>query len=217
MVSPALDGQVTVVMGELFLRFGADEAFLEGPGANPGERQIDPEPDAIREFTRSDGRGRYRPLSGARTLPRNWHARFATLDALTAAVDAIYPLAFEHIAAHDEGRLRVVPLEDVLARQSGRYASASETSERGRAIASAALCSRCARAPVWRGAGVEEGAIPCPEPCSVLVSLCREVAFWERDRPERREADPSCVYAAFEQPGNEIREHCLALLENSDG
>ncbi len=209
--------EVVVAMGELVLRFGADAATAEGPGPAPEARAIGADPDVLREFTRSEATGRYRPLSGARTLPANWHARFETLEALTAGVEAIYPLAFEHIAAYDEGRLAVVSLGDVLARQSGRYASASEVSEAGRALASSVICRGCVRAPVWRGAPVNEGDIPCPEPCSVLVSLCREVAAWERDGPVGHQPDASVDYADFEQPGNEIRELCLAMLEQTHG
>jgi DR2241 stabilising domain/4Fe-4S iron-sulfur cluster binding domain len=217
MVTAPIEQDVTAVLGELLLRFGSDEAIVEGPGPDPGARQVEADPDAIREFVRFDGDGRYRPLSGARSLPRNWHARFTDLTGLSAAVEAIYPLAFEHIAAYEEGRLVTVSLEEVLTRQSGRYASSASLGERGRGIAATALCRGCVRAPVWAGAPVAEGEIPCPEPCSVLVSLCREVAAWEAERPQRRRVDPAVGFAEFEHPGNEIREQCLALLEQHDG
>jgi hypothetical protein len=111
-----------------------------------------------------------------------------------------------------EGRLAVVPLDTVLGRQSGRYEVAARLSERGRAIASEVLCGECVKAPCWRGSVPAAGEIPCPEPCSVLVALCREAALWEKDLPAPSQSDQSVGFAQFEQPGNEIRERVVAAL-----
>jgi hypothetical protein len=68
--------------------------------------------------------------------------------------------------------------------------------------------------PVWRDDQAApplpgETTIPCPEPCSVLVSLCREAALWQRDPPPSSPIDPGVPFAAFEQPGNDVREAYL--------
>jgi hypothetical protein len=112
----------------------------------------------------------------------------------------------------------VAGLDEALARQSGRYAAARELSAAGREAATRALCKRCVKAPVWHGATASPDTIPCPEPCSVLVSLCREAALWERATPEATGVDPSVAFADFEQPGNEVRESYLAMRrEEKDG
>ena len=208
------DALVTI-FGELTLFIGFDEIVMTGPGRNSGARRIDP--DTLREWSRTDALGRYRPLSGARSLRPGWHVRLPTLDALPVALEAIYPLAETHAAAWQSGMLAASSLDEVLARQTGRYEVATELSQRGRAVAARVLCGRCVRVPVWddepvQASSPEETMIPCPEPCSVLVSLCREAALWERGLPVAAPVDPTAPFAAFDRPGNEVREHYLAVL-----
>src|SRR6185437_2660421 len=99
---------------------------------------------------------------------------------------------------------------------AGRYSVAASLDAHGRRLASEVLCSQCVRVPVWRGVqtdAAERGGvarIPCPEPCSVLVSLCREAALWQQSPPVRSEPDRTVAFAAFETPGNEMREAYLA-------
>ncbi len=72
------------------------------------------------------------------------------------------------------------------------------------------------RARLGRGRAQADGEIPCPEPCSVLVSLCREAALWQREPPSPAQADPNVAFAAFDAPGNEIREAYLAARYGND-
>ena len=208
------DALVTI-FGELTIYLGLDEIVVAGPGRNPGAMQL--EPANLREWARTDALGRYRPLSGAGSLRADWHVRLETLTGLSEALDAIYPLAEAHAAAWETGTLAISDLDSVLRRQTGRYAIAANLGERNRRIAAQVLCGRCVRVPVWDDGPVppaspEETMIPCPEPCSVLVSLCREAALWERDLPQAAPVNPAVPFAAFDQPGNEIREHYLAVL-----
>jgi hypothetical protein len=208
-----VSGTVVAELGQLTIRFEADAAVLQGPPGHGEPVDLPADAEAVRAFTRFDAAGRYRPLPGARSLRGGWSARFATLDELDRAIGAVYPLAQAHMAAWEEGRLRIAGLDDVLGRQTGRYASAAGLTERGRSAASAVLCGACVKAPAWAGTLPAPGQIPCPEPCSVLVSLCREAAAWEREAPARAAPDCSVPFAAFEEPGNEVREACLAMLE----
>ncbi|HEX6031871.1 MAG TPA: DR2241 family protein, partial [Tepidiformaceae bacterium] len=170
------------------------------------------------EAGRYDQHGRYRPLSGAPTLPPRLTAAAADDQELTNAIETIYPLALHHRALARNGELRVVAVEDVLQRQSGRYAVARSLGDPGRSVAAQTLCdAHCLRTPVWQPPGCDAphdaiGAnIPCPEPCSVFVSLCREAALWEKERPDPAPVDDTVPFAAFDVPGNEIREKYLAL------
>ncbi|MGE5595417.1 MAG: DR2241 family protein [Hyphomicrobiales bacterium] len=201
--------------GELLVHITDDAVQVYGPRTVPGSgRPVGPSPPAIRDWCRTDDRGRYRPLPSARSLPSNWESSFPTLDAFSAALGEVYPLAEEHIAAYTDGSLRVVGLDDVLERQSGRYRVAAELDERGRSAAADVLCARCVKVPVWRtgrppGPPPGDNPIPCPEPCSVMVSLCREAALWQQEPPEPTAIDPDVAFAAFEEPGNEVREAYL--------
>ncbi|GIW13666.1 MAG: hypothetical protein KatS3mg062_1105 [Tepidiforma sp.] len=198
-------------LGEL--RIEADR--LCGPG-EPREA-LPPDPETIRRRVRLDDAGRYRPLSGARGLPSGWWVPLR--DGLTpgAAIEAVYPLATVHLQQQREGTLRIVPLDEVLDRQSGRYEETRLLSQRGRRILRELLCGRCVRTPAWDdsssgSAALPAAAIPCPEACSVFVALAREAVAWEREGAEPSPPDPSVPFAAFEEPGNEIREAVIAAL-----
>lgn len=164
----------------------------------------------VREKVRFDRTGQYRPLSGARGLPTGWHAVLSDGLTMDDAIEAVYPLATIHRAQFEDGSLRVVGLDDVLSRQSGRYEGAAQLSSAGRALVRDVLCNDvCVRVPVWAGLSAATGEIPCPEPCSALVALAREASLWEQDPPELTTPDPTVEFAEFEVPGNVVRETYL--------
>ena len=197
-------------LGEVAVAFREGRVELSGPCSGPDAVELEPTVEALREYVRLDDDGRYRPLSGARTMPGGW--RVSLPGNLTeAAIEAVYPQALLHQEQAAQGTLRVVPFEEVVARQRGRYRIARELDDEGRERARDVLCGRCVRTPVWAGATTPEGAIPCPEPCSVMVALCREAALWQGDPPEPAEPDASVAFADFPTPGNATREAYLAL------
>jgi hypothetical protein len=218
-------GELIIVRGG-----GADaETVILGPGANPWLREVPGDPAALFALRRTDDAGAYRPLTGARSLARNWHIRIADLVALREAVEAIYPLAPRHRRQWREGRLRIVRQEAVFVRQAGRYQVAATLSEGGREAARVVLCGDCVRTPFWcletipppdGAGGVPRTAIPCPEPCSVFLALCRELALAERGEPAppcATSTDSAIPFAAFEEAHNPIRLACLARMEVPGG
>lgn len=208
-IEAAIAARRDFMLGEIEVRFDGAGAVVSGPrGDEAGVADV--APDALREWVRQDHRGRYRPLPGARTMRRGWQVRCRDDGELLAALDAIYPLARQHIEQHERGELRVVPLDEVLGRQTGRYAVAAQLGPQGREAAARVLCGLCVKTPVWRSGSVTEWAIPCPEPCSVLVALCREAALWEKAPPDSAPMDGSLPFARFELPGNQVRESYLA-------
>jgi hypothetical protein len=78
------------------------------------------------------------------------------------------------------------------------------------------VCGECVRRPVWDGATCGPDEIPCPEPCSVLVAFCREAVLWQQERPAPTEPDPTIPWAAFEEPGNELRERYLQEMDHHE-
>ncbi len=195
-------------LGELTIVHEGGRTVVRGPGL-PRET-LPADEDVLRRHTRTDASGRYRPLSGARRLPAGWEVEAGPSLPLDLAIETVYPLALTHMRQYAAGRLRVVSLEEVLTRQTGRYAGALRLPEEGRALATDLLCGRCVRVPVWAGQACAAEEIPCPEPCSVLVALCREAALWEDEPPEPAAPDPTVTFAGFETPGNELREAYLA-------
>jgi hypothetical protein len=196
-------------IGELRVTEDPGGTVLHGPRRRGAEVEIEPDEVAVRDYARSDQHGRYRPLSGGRSLRRGWRVACGPGFAVEDAIEAVYPLALAHQRLFDAGTLELVPLEAVLRRQGGRYEVAGGLSAEAGFVASDVLCSRCVRTPAWRGDAVAPGDIPCPEPCSVLVSLCREAALWEKSPPAPAEADAVVAFAAFHEPGNEVREEYL--------
>ena len=165
---------MTRTIGQLLIE---DDA-IGVPGT--AKRTITGTPEAVFAHVRLGDDGRYRPLSGAATLPTGWSAPLGPAFDADIAIETVYPLALTHQRQFAAGTLRVVPLEDVLARQSGR-----------------------------NGAACAPGDIPCPEACSVLVAFCREAASWQASPPPPEPPDPRIPWAAFEEPGNELRERYL--------
>lgn len=199
-------------LGEVTVSFDGPKAIVMGPRADRASVELPPNPDAVRAFVREDAAGRYRPLSGARTMRGGWRVTCTSPGQLEEVLDAIYPLALRHQLMHARGELDTVDLETVLERQTGRYRVAASLDEGGRAVARRVLCSGCVRVPIWAGERAEGDTIPCPEPCSVLVALCREAALWEDEPPGRAPVGRDIAFAAFEEPGNEIREAYLAAM-----
>jgi sirohydrochlorin cobaltochelatase len=198
--------------GEAYVLLTHDLRYMRvwGPQTEDEPYRFDATPDELREWVRIDERGRYRPLPGARTMRKGWEATIATLGQDHQAVyDAVYPLAMSQRAQGSEG-LRVVSLDEVLLRQTGYNKIAAELDARGRRVAANVLCGQCVKAPLWNGAAWPQGPqIVCPEPRSVMVSLCREAATWQPDPPGPSAVDPDLPFAGFDRPGNEIREAYL--------
>lgn len=194
-------------LGEVTVMFEAGLAVIAGPVTVPGQPvQAVDGPEALHRFLRVADDGSYRPMAGARGMRGNWSVRVPIAD-LRASLDAIYPLATDHIRMEAEGTLRVVSLSEVLDRQSGRYTAAAKATPVQRDAVATALCSECVRVPVWAGWARASDDIPCPEACSFFVALCREIVL-DPDASTRTvapgEPDVSAGFADFEHPANRL-------------
>ncbi len=197
-------------LGELCLVVRDKCIRVTGPGDS--SQSAPSEPEAFRRYIRFDQRGRYRALSGAIGLRRDWFVDCASMVEAADLIEIVYPLALRHCAQQREGRLRVVDAGTVLNRQTSRYAEAGALGREDCDQAVEALCDLCVRQPCW--AGVEGEGIPCPEPCSVFVALAQGVAEWgEADRTAPM--DPDAGFADFDLPGNEVRCRFLFPRPNS--
>ena len=195
--------------GQLRIEFEGGTPVVHGPGGSGDERPIEAREDVLREWVREDASGRYRPLPSAKTMRPGWCVRCVDGFSLSDALEVIYPLAERHRRQLADGTLRLVSLQEVFDRQSGRYRTAGKLPTAGREVAQRVLCAACVKVPAWHGETGDAQDIPCPEPCSLMLSLCREAAIWEDDPPAPAPIGTAVPWAAFDEPGNEIRETYL--------
>jgi hypothetical protein len=197
--------------------------------------EVHEDPRSAREIAKLTERGEYRPLKSSPNLRRGWEIAVADAKELAVAMNYVYPAGIVHWHLYREGRLEVTNFRENAARQSGIYKRIQRLSDEGVQDAARACCEDavCFKRTLWdvdeqtplemhRG----DGEIPCPEPCSVLVSFARRVRLFEREErdldaaglsPSEREDMAALVEAAaagrvefareaeFEKPLNERR------------
>lgn len=164
------------------------------------------DPFAAREIAQTREEGEHRPLKTAPDLRRGW--RFEALDerGLWTVMDYLYPACVGHWHAAREGTLRVTHWSETGGRQSGIYSPVRLLEEPALRRTVRACCADevCLRQVAW---GIDparpeplpsEGAdppptntvrarVPCPEACSIFISLARTVLKVERE-PHREVA-----------------------------
>ncbi len=189
-----------------------------------------------REISKTTEGGEYRPLKSSPNLRRGWDLRVSGAVDLVVAMNYLYPAGVVHWHLYREGRLEVTSYRENAARQSGIYKRVQRLSDEGVRDTARACCEDavCLKKTLWDvdgdtplGMDRGEGEIPCPEPCSVFVSLARRVRLFEREKkrdldaiglsPSEKEDLAALVEAAatgrvdfareaeFEKPLNERR------------
>jgi hypothetical protein len=192
-----LDSGVDREWGELLLTVALEDGrrqysirHVDDAGADADGLDEHRSPGEAREIARFDGRGRYRPLKTAPTLKRGW--RFAGLDAaaLLETVGYLYPATVENWYRERAGDLDVTHWRETVERQTGIY-SVVQTWDRGEGHdhvewVAETCCddSQCLKRRRWAydedtelAVDGGDGAFPCREPCSLVISAARE---WTR-------------------------------------
>ena len=172
----------------------------EDADREPEALEVHTDPRDAREIVTFDDRGRYRPLKTAPTLPTGW--AFVDLDgrALAETVGFVYPATVANWYRERRGELDVSHWRETMARQTGIY-GVVETWDRGEGhehvnwVAEACCVdSQCLKRREW--AYDEEtplevdggdGAFPCREPCSLVVSAARTWTTLEGEEPRTYE------------------------------
>ncbi len=235
------------VFGQVLIRrlAGGDYSLRHRDDAGAVDLDLHEEPREAREIAKLTEKGEYRPLKSSSNLRRGWELRVKSARDLAVAVNYLYPAAQVHWHLYREGKLDVTSYRENAARQSGIYKRIQRLSDEGVQNAARACCEDtvCLKKTLW---DVDEetplamdrgnGEIPCPEPCSVFVSLARRVRLFEREdkrdldeiglSPSEKEDLAALVEAAsagsveyareaeFEEPLNErrLRYRRLTLL-----
>lgn len=152
--------------------------------------------DELRQVSRTGADGEYRPLPTAAGLPRGWCHEVPNALAAAAALDDLYPATIALWHASDHGTLETVNWRAVQRRQTGMMGLLKRLDDADAQRAIGLCCSdhHCLRQVRWEfddgvpAAADGFGPVPCPEPCSLLLSFCRQVIGWRRD--EEVEASP---------------------------
>jgi hypothetical protein len=186
------------------------------------------DPLDARDIATTDPAGRYRPLKTAPSLRVGW--RFADLGprALVEAVEAFYPATVPNWHREREGELDVTHWEEAIGRQTGMY-GVVKTWNRGEGYehvnwVADACCddSQCLKRREWQydsetALDVDggDGAFPCREPCSLVVSASRRWTKLEAEEartyefeltPSEKEQVEAIIDAVADGRVGEIRE-----------
>jgi len=178
---------------------------------------------ALRARVRHDEGGRYRPLSGERSLPSGWILEGLDERGLHRAVRVVYPGSVADWFHGREGALAPTSFRDTAARQTGEYADLHDVNRAELAAVTAAVCGNCVRSRAWtfdgdgtRCVGGEDGDIPCREACPFFRSAALDLD--DADGPVAEREDPAVPMVAFEEPGNRYRvRHATARTRQRRG
>lgn len=194
----------------------------------PEELSVLTDPFDARKLVKHDDQGQYRPLKTAPTLPTGW--AFIDLDgpALAETVEYVYPATIANWYLERQGDLDVTHWRETMERQSGIY-GVIKTWDRGEGHehvdrVAEACCddSQCLKRREWEYDDETElavdggdGAFPCREPCSLVVTAARKWTKLEGERtqtyefeltPSEKEQIESIIDAAADGETEDIRE-----------
>lgn len=163
-----------------------------------GELEVHTDPYAAREIAQTTAAGEHRPLKTAPNLRRGWILSDLDARALAVAMDYLYPACVAHWHAGRMGTLRVTHWRETAGRQSGMYSAVGLLSDQAVRDTTWACCDDtvCLRRVAWRidhnteldvfpDDATDDASVPCPEACSLFVSLARNVLTLER-RPRQQ-------------------------------
>jgi hypothetical protein len=156
-------------------------------------------PLAARQLALLDDNGEYRKPKTAPNLRRGWRLTLANGIELRQALDSFYPAMTAVWFAYLKGELKVLPLREAIARQTGMYAATKRIldEEGQQAVGATCAAANCLKRTVWSFApgqalthlpasittpdirpvpgGGTEIPMLCQEACNILVPVLREV------------------------------------------
>jgi hypothetical protein len=142
---------------------------------------------AIAQFTST---GAFRPLKSAPNLQPGWLFQTANPAALDFALDQLYPGAVADWYVTQQGSAAVTPYRVFTARQTGMYRITTMLDDVQTAAMIRACChvNFCLKRRLWSVEGLEidaasaKSAIPCLEPCAILLEFARVAVRIEQSR-----------------------------------
>jgi hypothetical protein len=147
-----------------------------------GEKDIRP----LAQFT---DRGAFRPLRSAPNLQRGWRMTPRDERDLGAALNQLYPGAVADWFAARAPQPPVTSYRDFTGRQTGMYRITARLDDATAAAVIRACCHKefCLKRRLWSVEGLppdpasEKSALPCLEPCAILLEFARKMARVEQE------------------------------------
>ena len=143
----------------------------------------------LRALAQSTREGVFRPLKSAPNLSSGWRAVVVGNADLETAIGHIYPGAIVDWFAAQEENVPVTHYREFTERQSGMYRITTMLDDDQASATIRACCHRqfCLKRRLWSVEGLvpdssdEKSAIPCLEPCAVLMEFARKAARLEQE------------------------------------
>jgi len=142
-----------------------------------GENDIRP----LAQFTAD---GAFRPLKSAPNLQRGWRAAPRDEEALYLALNQLYPGAVADWFAAQAPQPPVTSYREFTGRQTGMYRVTTHLGDAAAGAVIQACCHKdfCLKRRLWTVEGLApdaaavKSAIPCLEPCAILLESARKTA-----------------------------------------
>jgi hypothetical protein len=183
---------------EVWIRPGAPGSFeilhREDGALQQNELQTFRDVFAARTIAQTNARGAHRPLKTAPNLKRGWLLTDLDGKRVCQAMDYLYPACVAHWQGGLSGTLEITDWVATAARQSGMYSAVGlhppdAVQDLTRACCSEAVCLRevawgfdgDSRPGVGTPRAEHEARVPCPEACSLFISLARKTLMLERE------------------------------------
>jgi hypothetical protein len=128
--------------------------------------------------------GAFRPLKSAPNLQRGWRAAPRDEETLGAALNQLYPGAVADWFAAQAPRPPVTSYREFTGRQTGMYRITTHLDDAAAGAVIRACCHKdfCLKRRLWTvdglppDAAAAKSAIPCLEPCAILLEFARKTA-----------------------------------------
>lgn len=170
----------------------------------------------LKEVAQFTDTGAFRPLKSAPNLRRGWRAEMRDAEELGLALNYLYPGAVADWFAVRSGRAQPTNYREFAARQTGMYRITAMLSDALAAEATRACCDRkfCLKQRLWTVPGLavddakNKSAIPCLEPCAIMLEFARKVMRMEQENMDKSEAETliAALEHAIKQPPADLRE-----------
>ena len=177
----------------------------------------------LRQISLANELGQFRPLKSAPDLPRGWRAVCRTSGELWRALQELYPGSIPDWFAVQSSPSSATGYRDFTNRQTGMYRITQLNSDAQAARVIAACCapSLCLKQRLWTAGSLPvdvpeaKSAIPCLEPCALLLELARKAARLEQEEKLPRALSPS-DWESLLAAARHLSEHPPASIRSGD-
>ncbi len=171
----------------------------------------------LRALAQFSATGLFRPLKSAPNLRRGWRVSAVDESVLEEALNHLYPGAVADWFAVRSGAPPITSYRQFTARQTGMYRITTLLSDKIAAATIRACChvDFCLKKRLWSVDGLasdapdKKSAIPCLEPCAILLEFARKVARLEQEScgavPPLAQPDLTVPETDFDSPSNPRR------------